>query len=82
MQYVPPLTQAQAGTRTFASQAQLPKLPIPPLEETLRRYVRALEGLQDKREQECTARAVEDFLKNDGPRIQEKLKAYAATRDR
>lgn len=32
--------------KTFAGQGQLPKLPIPPLEETMRRYLSALEGLQ------------------------------------
>jgi hypothetical protein len=32
--------------KTFAGQSQLPKLPIPPLEETMGRYLRALEGLQ------------------------------------
>ncbi|KAH9912469.1 acyltransferase ChoActase/COT/CPT [Epithele typhae] len=56
---------------------ELPKLPIPSLEETCRRYLRALEGLQDKREHEDTKRAVEEFLHNEGPRIQEKLKEYA-----
>ncbi|KAI0369642.1 acyltransferase ChoActase/COT/CPT [Pilatotrama ljubarskyi] len=64
-------------SRTFARQKELPKLPIPPLEETCRRYLTALEGLQDPREHEETRRAVEDFLQNEGPRVQEKLKEYA-----
>ncbi|KAG8925049.1 hypothetical protein FRC02_009961, partial [Tulasnella sp. 418] len=64
--------------KTFKHQDGLPKLPIPTLEETCSRYLRALEGLQDPVEHENTKRAVEEFLKGDGPRIQEKLKAYAA----
>ncbi|KAG8996479.1 hypothetical protein FRB90_012724, partial [Tulasnella sp. 427] len=64
--------------KTFAGQSSIPKLPIPPLEETCNRYVRALEGLQDPAEHERTKAAVQEFLKGDGPRLQEKLKAYAA----
>ncbi|RDB19388.1 putative mitochondrial carnitine O-acetyltransferase [Hypsizygus marmoreus] len=67
--------------RTFAYQDKLPKLPIPPLEDTCRRYVRALEALQDEREHALTKEAVEDFLKNDGPKIQQKLQEWAKTKD-
>ncbi|KAI0798637.1 acyltransferase ChoActase/COT/CPT [Irpex lacteus] len=63
--------------RTFARQSELPKLPVPPLEDTCRRYLQALEGLQDPRDHEETKKAVEDFLKNDGPRIQQRLIAWA-----
>lgn len=68
--------------RMHHEQPEFPRLPIPLLEETLRRYVRALEGLQDAREHEATKRAVNDFLKGEGPRIQEKLIAYAKDRAR
>ncbi|PIL29708.1 transporter [Ganoderma sinense ZZ0214-1] len=64
-------------SRTFARQGELPKLPVPPLQETCRRYLRALEGLQDPKEHEETKRAVDDFLQHDGPRVQERLKEYA-----
>lgn len=40
-----PVTHFPAG-KTFQGQGMLPKLPVPPLEDTMRRYVRALEGLQ------------------------------------
>ena len=71
-----------AEKRTFARQDELPKLPIPPLEETCRRYLAALEGLQDPAEHEVTKRAVEDFLQNDGPRVQERLIEYAKDKAR
>jgi len=70
------------GHRHPYKQPGLPRLPIPPLEDTLQRYVRALEGLQDAREHEATKRAVDDFLKGEGPRIQEKLIAYASDKAR
>jgi len=75
-----PVTKFEAhppGARTFARQHELPRLPIPPLEDTCRRYLNALEGLQDAKEHERTRLAVEDFLKNEGPRWQERLKVYA-----
>ncbi|KDQ50285.1 hypothetical protein JAAARDRAFT_42285 [Jaapia argillacea MUCL 33604] len=68
-------------SRTFAGQEKLPKLPIPPLEDTCRRYLQALEGLQDPREHEHTKKVVEEFLKGEGPKIQERLKAWAANKD-
>lgn len=63
-------------------QTDLPRLPIPPLEDSLRRYLRALEGLQDSREHEATKRAVEEFLHGEGPRLQDKLVAYAKDKAR
>ncbi|KZT04232.1 acyltransferase ChoActase/COT/CPT [Laetiporus sulphureus 93-53] len=63
--------------RTFSRQHELPRLPIPPLEDSCRRYLKALEGLQDPREHEHTKQAIEEFLVSDGPRWQERLKEYA-----
>lgn len=60
----------------------LPTLPIPPLEDTCRRYLLALEGLQEADEHARTKKAVEDFLKGDGPRIQARLKSWAANKAR
>ena len=68
--------------RTWAHQDQLPKLPIPPLEDTCSRYLTALKGLQDEREHEHTKRAVAEFLHGDGPHAQAKLTEYAKNKDR
>ncbi|KAJ6630325.1 acyltransferase ChoActase/COT/CPT [Mycena sp. CBHHK59/15] len=73
--------KAPAGKRTFAGQNKLPKLPIPPLEDTCRRYLGALKALQNEHEHELTTDAVQDFLKNDGPKIQEQLIKWAETKD-
>jgi carnitine O-acetyltransferase len=69
-------------SRTWAYQDKLPKLPIPPLEDTCRRYLQALEALQDESEHALTKEAVQDFLENDGPAIQERLKEWAKDKDR
>lgn len=62
---------------TFAAQEKLPKLPIPDLESTCRKYLEALRPLQSAREHSDTKIAVQDFLHGDGPDLQEKLKKYA-----
>ena len=69
--------------KILATEAQenLPKLPVPDLEDTCRRYLASLKELQDPGEHEATKRAVEDFLKGDGPRIQARLKEWAVTQD-
>lgn len=69
-------TQAKPGV-TFAAQDKLPKLPIPELEQTLKKYLIALEPLQSGREHRATENAVDDFLHNEGPQLQERLKQYA-----
>ena len=65
---------------TFANQDSLPKLPIPDLEDTCRRYLESLSPLQSPREHAESKAAVEDFLKTDGPALQEKLKTYASSK--
>lgn len=67
----------KSAGRTFALQNKLPKLPIPPLEDTCKRYLKALEALQDKNEHETTTAAVQEFLEGEGPRIHQKLIEWA-----
>ena len=62
---------------TYAGQDKLPKLPIPELEDTCKRYLDALRPLQSYREQKETEAAVQEFLKRDGRVLQDKLKKYA-----
>lgn len=62
---------------TFAAQEKLPKLPIPDLEASCKKYLAALEPLQSSREHADSRAAVRDFLQSDGPDLQQKLKRYA-----
>ena len=62
---------------TFAAQEKLPKLPIPDLEATCKKYLASLDPLQTAREHAESERAVNDFLRGVGPILQEKLKTYA-----
>lgn len=78
----PPVPQGALtpSTRPTISQkypAMLPKLPIPKLEDTCSRYLRALEGLQEEDEHAKTKAIVEDFLASgEGKEWQEKLESY------
>lgn len=63
---------------TFAAQDKLPKLPIPDIDATCKNYLAALDPLQSAREHQDSERAVEEFLRVDGPELQEKLKKYSA----
>ncbi|KAI6088981.1 choline/Carnitine O-acyltransferase [Hypoxylon rubiginosum] len=65
------------GGITFANQDNLPKLPIPELEQTCKKYLAALKPLQGPREHSETKIAVQEFLKRDGPELQRKLQEYA-----
>jgi carnitine O-acetyltransferase len=65
------------GGITFAGQDDLPKLPIPELEQSLKKYLHVLKPLQTRREHIETSHAVHDFLDTDGPELQDKLKKYA-----
>ncbi|EJT98335.1 carnitine acetyl transferase [Dacryopinax primogenitus] len=75
----PKATLHKPHGKTFAGQPKLPKLPIPPLADTCKRYLRALEGLQDPSEHGVTRKAVEEFLRpgGEGERMQKELEEYA-----
>ena len=68
--------------RTWSQQDSLTKLPIPPLEDTCKRYLKALEGLQDPKDHARTKAAVDSFLQGEGPKIHDKLLKWAETKDR
>ncbi|KAI5864264.1 choline/Carnitine O-acyltransferase [Durotheca rogersii] len=71
------LEKPKEGGITFACQDSLPKLPIPELEQTCKKFLAALKPLQSPREHAETTIAVQEFLKGDGPDLQRKLQEYA-----
>lgn len=75
-----PLDGVRKQGLTFKNQDSLPKLPVPDLEATCQRYLESLSALQSPREQAESKAAVEEFLKTDGPALQEKLKHYASSK--
>ncbi|KPI85728.1 carnitine palmitoyltransferase-like protein [Leptomonas seymouri] len=62
-------------TRHF--QRSLPKLPLPSLNDTLQRYLVAVQPLCTPRQQEETARVVKVFKEKEGPHLQEELRRTA-----
>ena len=82
MSTIQPSDITNTNAMTTKASKNLPILPIPPLEDTCRRYLRALEGLQEPDEHARTKKAVEEFLNGDGPRIQARLKSWAAKKAR
>lgn len=73
-------TPGLGAGKTFSRQSELPKLPIPNIEDTAKRYLSSLEALQSSAEHENTKEVVHRFLNQDGPKLQEQLKEYASTR--
>ena len=61
---------------TFAWQNDLPRLPIPSLDETLNKFPKVLAALQTPDQQKETLQIVEEFRKGDGPRLQALLEKY------
>jgi hypothetical protein len=67
-----PITNAT----TYSAQHKLPHLPIPTLQETMAKFPKVLESLQSKEQQEETKRECDEFLKTDGPILQQLLIEY------
>ena len=66
---------------TFRAQHKLPKLPLPSLESSCSRYLKALEPLSTQEELEASSAAVKNFLGREGPVLQAQLEAYNAQQD-
>ncbi len=64
--------------QTYAFDKDLPSLPVPPLEETCTRLLHWVQPLVDETAFVVTQKAVNTFLKNDGPLLQKELEALAA----
>lgn len=69
--------EGQGGGKTFARQNELPRLPIPALEESCERYLTALQPLQAGKDHQRTKEVVNKFLQDEGPKLQAELQEYA-----
>jgi hypothetical protein len=70
------LRNLSSNSLTFAAQKDLPRLPIPALERTLKTFPAVLEGIQDEEQQAETKRVVREFLEGPGPELQKALIEY------
>ena len=71
------LNRQASSNITFASQHELPRLPIPSLNETLNKFLVHLQALhRDDMQRNQAKKAVLEFLKGDGPKLQELLLQY------
>ena len=61
---------------TYGAQPELPPLPIPSLNETLNKFLQNLEALQTTEERAEAKQIVLEFMKGDGPTLQELLLEY------
>ena len=66
------------GGTTFAAQHTLPKLPLPSLESSCKRYLEALKALSSEEEHRASTLAVQKFLDVEGPILQAQLEEYGA----
>ena len=64
-------------------QSSLPKLPVPPLQQSLQKYLKAIRPLVNDEEFEKTSKAVEEFGKENGigEKLQEMLEKRAKLQD-
>ena len=65
------------------NQSSIPKLPVPPLQQSLQKYLKAVQPLVNDEEFEKTSKAVEEFGKKNGigVELQKKLEERAKTHD-
>jgi carnitine O-acetyltransferase len=61
---------------TFGAQPELPRLPIPSLDETMNKFLKHLQALQEEEEREEAQEVVLEFMKEDGPKLQKILLEY------
>lgn len=75
-----PSDQGLGAGKTFERQSELPKLPIPKLEDTAKRYLASLEAIQGEEEHKQTREVVKRFLEGEGPKLQQQLQEYSESR--
>lgn len=67
--------------RPVSTQRDIPRHPVPPLKDTLTRFVRSVKPLLSPSELSTTERLVQDFGEGDGPKLQKLLEDRAKRMD-
>lgn len=65
--------------RTFDKDDSLPPLPLPKLEDTMRRYYENLKPFATENELKKARKVIDDFMANDGKKLQKLLEDRAAS---
>ncbi|KAL5011511.1 hypothetical protein ScPMuIL_010062 [Solemya velum] len=58
------------GGRMFSVQDSLPRLPVPPIAQTMDKFLESVQPLLSEEELQQTHRVVKEFVKSDGPKLQ------------
>ncbi|XP_067931343.1 carnitine O-acetyltransferase-like isoform X2 [Watersipora subatra] len=77
---MPALQRASKG-RMFSIQADLPRLPVPPLQQTLDKYLKTISPITTPEQYQKTAEIVGRFAENEGPELHELLEKHAEGKD-
>mmetsp|Transcript_26061 Transcript_26061/g.38534 ORF Transcript_26061/g.38534 Transcript_26061/m.38534 type:complete len:740 (-) Transcript_26061:64-2283(-) len=69
-------TNSTATSSTYTYQSRLPRLPVPPLDDTLKKFLDTVQPLLSSTQFAETKEIVKDFKKKDGAKLQKMLKEY------
>ncbi|ODV81695.1 carnitine O-acetyltransferase mitochondrial precursor [Suhomyces tanzawaensis NRRL Y-17324] len=75
------LSSSAAKGDLFKYQSQLPKLPVPTLDETAGRYLKSVQPFLSKEQYSETAAKVKAFVGGEGVQLQSRLQEYAQDKD-
>lgn len=73
-----PLSNGSYSPPTIANPPSLPRLPLPTLEDTCKRYLKSVAPLLHPSELEVTKKNVQDLLVNSGPKLHAELEKLAS----
>ena len=68
--------------KTFSMQSQLPRLPVPNLEESVNVYLQTIRPLANPDQFENTKQLAQEFLENQGPVLQQRLIEHAEQKNK
>ncbi|EDK46171.1 carnitine O-acetyltransferase, mitochondrial precursor [Lodderomyces elongisporus NRRL YB-4239] len=83
LQQTKPLSSLSARGETYKLQSQLPKLPVPELQETASKYIKTIEPFLNPQQLAASKAKVEEFIQPGGvgEELQQRLNAFAKGKD-